>query len=436
MRFARSFLLLLGITVITFLVSCSDSDSYIDAIPKRSPAVMSINVMKHSGTENNLLLRLMFHIKNMKGTGIDLTKNIYVFESPDGFYGFCAAISDASDFADMVAKRGFSITDYRKCKFCMMGTSWLAGFTDDVLLVMGPISMGDRHNLMQVMAGYLKQDREKGLRSSRLFGRLDMLDGPLSIVSRLQSFPEKMALPLMLGAPDGIGTDLLYYAGNITTDKDAIYMEGELFSFNKAVNNRLKKVNNLLKPISGQLIPDVSENNIATIFLNAENYLAVLMQNNAVTREFMIGANTLIDMNKIMGEFKGEVAIGIPMNVEKGDVLQFLAANCGNAWVADVDKWRHNMPQGMTINKIGNSKWICTGNKSSYIFGLMPNKTFYFGTDSFPPSSYNGYKEAINGKRIGVMLNLHQLLQVKDFPMCSELQTLIGARQYLVYTLR
>ena len=84
----------LFILLSTLIVSCSDSDDYMDAVPKKSPLVVSVDLMKYKGMDSNVFMRSLFHIHNMTTRGIDLAQKVYAFESPEGFYGLCCCVSD------------------------------------------------------------------------------------------------------------------------------------------------------------------------------------------------------------------------------------------------------------------------------------------------------------------------------------------------------
>lgn len=88
----------------TLIVSCSDSDDYMDAVPKKSPLVVSVDLMKYKGMDSNVFMRSLFHIHNMTTRGIDLARKVYAFESPEGFYGLCCCVSDEDNLKELMGK--------------------------------------------------------------------------------------------------------------------------------------------------------------------------------------------------------------------------------------------------------------------------------------------------------------------------------------------
>ena len=145
----------LFILLSTLIVSCSDSDDYMDAVPKKSPLVVSVDLMKYKGMDSNVFMRSPFHIHNMTTRGIDLAQKAYAFASHGGFSGLCCCVSDEDNLKELMGKNGFKLTDFRECTFSVLGSSWVVGFNAKSLLVMGPVTAGEQRNLMVKMASYL-----------------------------------------------------------------------------------------------------------------------------------------------------------------------------------------------------------------------------------------------------------------------------------------
>ena len=165
------------------LGSCSDSD-YINAIPKRSPAVVSVDLMSTADVSAQRVLRALFQVGAADGNGVDISKKMYIFELPDGSYGLCAAVSSSDKLADLLTQSGHRLTDFQGCHFTTLGSSWLMGYSDCSLLVMGPVTVEGQPELMRQMSVYLNQDEDKALRTARHHQRPDSPGKSVAVIAR------------------------------------------------------------------------------------------------------------------------------------------------------------------------------------------------------------------------------------------------------------
>ena len=399
----------LGLT----LVACSDKEHYTDAIPKRSPAVASIDIARYKGIDSNHFLNLLFHIgSGVSGSGIDLSRRLYAFESPEGNYGLCAAVADDGDLTQLLTKHGYRVADYRDVHYCTLGDSWLVAFSSQSLLVMGPVTPEGQRAMLRTMADYLAQDEDKGLRASRVYHRLDSIDATIAMVTQLSSLPEKMALPLTVAAPAEADLSQLYYAAGITTTADAVCMEGEIYAYNKALDAQISGNVKRLQPIQGRLTPYADSHNMATVFANArDSRLIDLLYGNKSFNLMLTGATDFVDIRRLMQGFHGDVMIGMPAGIEKGGAVQMLATDCD----ADI------------LAGLSTRIRPC---------GMAPDKTFYCGIAYPGQQTAHSWANRINGSRLGIVVGLGSLTQGYSIPLLENIQKFLGNKQTLVYTIR
>ena len=72
---------------------------------------------------------------------IDLSREVYAFETVDGNLGMCARVKDSD--ALLEALKTVSTSDIRKqgdCRLTDINNSWAVGFNDNSLVVLGPVS--------------------------------------------------------------------------------------------------------------------------------------------------------------------------------------------------------------------------------------------------------------------------------------------------------
>ena len=152
------------ITGMVFFCSCSGSD-YINAIPANSSALVSIDMQKMAESNPQAsktgVLKSLLHVEDVTDCGIDVSEKMYLFETVDGNLGLCAKVSDAADLEDWLNKLSKeqklceNVTEKKGFHFSVLKNSWLVGFSDQALLIMGPVVADAQAELQRMMIKYL-----------------------------------------------------------------------------------------------------------------------------------------------------------------------------------------------------------------------------------------------------------------------------------------
>ena len=133
--------------LVGMLASCSGSD-YLNAIPKKSTALISVDMQQMASDihaeDKAGMLKSLLHVEDVDKCGIDITEKMYLFESADGNLGLCAKVSSESDVEDWLASLAkqhiaSEVKERKGFHFAVLKDSWLVGFSDQALLVMGPV---------------------------------------------------------------------------------------------------------------------------------------------------------------------------------------------------------------------------------------------------------------------------------------------------------
>ena len=146
---------------ITFLLlsSCSGSD-YLNAIPKKSTALISVDMKQMTADKSDEdkagMLKTLLHVDDVDNCGIDVSEKLYLFETADGNLGLCAKVSSedgVSDWLATLAKKHIAteVTERKDFHFSVLKNSWLVGYSDEALLVMGPVVADAQAQLQQQM---------------------------------------------------------------------------------------------------------------------------------------------------------------------------------------------------------------------------------------------------------------------------------------------
>lgn len=397
----------------TLIVSCSDSDDYMDAVPKKSPLVVSVDLMKYKGMDSNVFMRSLFHIHNMTTRGIDLAQKVYAFESPEGFYGLCCCVSDEDNLKELMGKKGFKLTDFRECTFSVLGNSWVVGFNAKSLLVMGPVTAGEQRNLMVKMASYLKQDADKGLRASDLVHQLDSIQEPMAMVAAMTSLPELMRSSLMLCAPKDMDANQLYYRAGISVSSDYVQVDGALFAKNHKDDETIRDYQlRQMDVLRGKYSSYIDEHNFVSILLNSKTTMTELTQGKTDFDKLFSALNVGSDINyrKIFDTSSGELLVSVPTHSSQ---LHLLVSRL----TAD---WHQFVPADMSEKPIG----------------VAEDGTFFMGIPYKEVAQHGKWDAVVKGKRAAMLVNLAELQRVAPLPLLQSVHTALGNRQLMVLTVK
>ena len=408
-----------------FFCSCSGSD-YINAIPANSSAVISIDMQKMA--ENNPqvsrtgVLKSLLHVEDVAECGIDVSEKLYLFETADGNLGLCAKVSDAADLEDWLnqlskkQKICENVTEKKSFHFSVLKNSWLVGFSDQTLLVMGPVVADAQAELQRMMIKYLKADEEHGIKSSPMFERLDSISSPMALVAQAQALPEKFVAPFTLGAPKNADASQIVIAAEMNVQKGMLRIKGETFSFNETIDKALQKAVQNYRPIKGSYVKSMPDDALAGIFMNVngEQFLP-MMQSNRSLQTLLMGINQAVDMDNIMRSVDGDMAIVLP-TLGDADLKMMMAAKLAHSkWLGDVDYWKTSCPAGAKIANWGKNSYFYTDGKTSFYFGVTDDKQFFSGSDELTaqyavkPSNHPidaKIQKLIVGQKLAMVINL------------------------------
>ena len=344
--------------VLGLLSSCSGTD-YLNAIPKKSTALISVDMQQMASGKSDEdkagMLKSLLHVEDASKCGIDISEKIFLFESADGNLGLCAKVSDEGDVEDWLASlaKQHIATEVKERKgfhFSVLKNSWLVGFSDQALLVMGPVVADAQAQLQQQMVKYLKADEDEGITASPMFERLETITSPMAMVAQAQALPEKFVAPFTLGTPKDTDPSQVVIAAEMDVKDGILQVKGETFSFNKEIDEALKKAAQTYRPIKGSYVKSMPADALAGIFMNVkgEQFLP-MMQSNRSLQTLLMGINQAIDMDNIIRSVDGDMAIVLP-SLTDNNMQMTMAAKLSHAkWLGDVDYWKTSCPAGKDI---------------------------------------------------------------------------------------
>lgn len=305
---------ILAIALALWLTACSKGD-YVNSIPKNSIAIMSMDIGGMSGISEGTLLKAILHVTNINTLGVDVSCPIYLFETENGNMGLCARLGNQEDLEKAIAKMGNDqpIQSFRGYHFAFIDGRWAVGFSDEALLVMGPIVSASFPDMRRQMAKYLSNEEKNGIVSSHLYEKLYSIDSPMKMVARVDALPEKLMLPFLLGTPKDTDPSQVCVSARMDIVGDILMVDGESFSFNPRIDAALKEATHVYRPIEGQLVSALPSEALGGLFVNVKgDSLLSLMRENRGFQALLAGINTKVDMDSIVRSVDGDFCLAVP----------------------------------------------------------------------------------------------------------------------------
>lgn len=431
------------LSTVGILSSCSGSE-YINAIPSEGQMLIRLNPAKLSGTNSPLILKTLLHLKDLDESGIDLSKDVFFFEDGQGNFGLCAKVSSDSKLEKSLQKAGLSLTKRRDYKFAALSSGWVIGFSDNTALLMGPVVPAAQDDLITLMARYLGSDEDQGIKSSPMYATSDSIDAPMSIVAQTCALPQQFVAPFTMGAPKDADPADVILAAAMEVKNGHLLMHGKTLSYKKSINSALVKAANVYRPIKGEYIKAMSQDDVLGLFLNVDGkqFHNLMIQNRAATA-MLAGINTAIDMDNIIKSVNGDLTL-VTSSLGKDNFRMMMAARLSGApWLADIDYWKKSVPAGGHIGDWGKNCYYYSGNGTTYFFGVTQDMQYMSGaspeeakhsiTTSPKPLSPDLQKN-IKGKKLAMVVNFKALGNSKAAAITSLLMPMFGNINTIVYT--
>lgn len=439
------------------LNSCSGSD-YINAIPASSTALISIDMQKMA-EDNHLedkagVLKSLLHVDDVSQCGIDISEKLYLFEASDGNLGLCAKVSSESDLEDWLNQLAdkqrlcTKVTERKGYHFAVLKNSWVVGFSDEALLVMGPVVADAQSELQRQMVRYLKADEEQGVKGRPMFERLDTISSPMAMVAQAQALPEKFVAPFTLGAPKNADASQVVIAAEMQIKNGMLRIVGETFSFNQEIDKALKESAGNYRPIKGKYVMSMPDDAMVGVFMNVDGKKFLpMMQSNEGIRQLLLGINSAIDMDNIIRSVDGDMSIVMPSFSDSNLKMTMAAQLAHSKWLADVGYWKESCKKGTSIADWGKNSYYYTDGKTSFYFGVTDDLQFFSGSDELL-ASYSvresnhpiaaEIRKEILGQKLALVVNLAKSGSGSDAmsAISGLLSPVFGNLNTVVYTLK
>ena len=257
----RKALEILGVALVVLLTSCT-GDAYQNVIPRGCTALMAIDMQEktdNAAGDDAMPMAALFGLENIEQSGIDLSSTVYLFESPDGYFGLAASVRKASLveqwMTDLQGKGSCKLLPERKGKrFAVLKESWMLAWDNDKLLVMGPVVATQQAELVVQMARYMQQPEKQSIKDTPIFQKLSEMQAPMAFVAQTAALPEALAAAFAIGAPQEADASQVMLAAEMEIGNGTLLVKGETFSFNKAIDQAIQASQKSLRPMNGKYL--------------------------------------------------------------------------------------------------------------------------------------------------------------------------------------
>ena len=442
---------LLVLPLLFLVSSCSDED-YLNVIPDNSTALVAIDAQKLFDGNVDGVLGKALNTDGIDKCGIDFLSKIYLFETFDGNIGVAAKVSnsgDLEDFLNSLSKKGIckGTVQYEDFKFTVIKDTWVAGFSSDALVVMGPSLPAVQAETKRQIVKLLNQDEEHGIKNSPMFEKMESIEGAVAVVAQASALPEKLAAPFTLGAPKDADLSQIMIAADLKKNGEGcILIDGETFSFNKSIDEKLKKSREAFRPIKDSYVGNMSRNSVWGAFMNVDGKVFInMLHANKAFQALLAGMNMAIDMDKIIKSIDGDVVLASPNGIGEGEMDMVMCARISDkAFLADVDYWKRSCPAGSKITDWRNNAFCYTNGDMSYYFGVTDDMQFYSASTEVEALNVlsesetplpEDIQELIKGKRFAVVFNVGAYSS-QSGQQGGVVKTLLGETKTILYVMK
>ena len=453
MRLYNRFLYALMASML-FLASSCCKNEYVNAIPADCMAVGFADFSNNDAGKGLDVKNIMKSVLGMdvsEQLGIDFEEKVYFFETNDGLFGLCAKIDDDDKLLDalnmlMVAENSNNkVHEYKDFHFAVIKNSWMAGFSDNTLLLVGPVTNSQYKSLEQRMAKWMEADEDKSIVSKPIYQHLEDIKAPMALVTQVKAIPEQFRLPFTMGMPKDADASQVMVALTMKIDGDIVDMQGETFSFNQQVDKALKEAANSFRPVTEKFVKSMENDALAALFLNAEGErLLELLRSNQGSQILLTGVNTSIDMDNILRCVDGDFMFMLSSLHGQRPEMALGAQLKSTQFLKDVGYWKSSCPQGTKIEDVGTNAFRLFDGETDYYFGIGENNLFYagnledvanFGQQQAKQPIPDMLKKKIMGQKMCLCINIQQLYENQDFGkvLTSFLKPVFGNAKTLVY---
>lgn len=445
------------LTVVSFMASCSKSDDYLNAIPKDTPMVASINLKalgEKAGindSENKEALgkltdmlkkemnaasfeKLQSIIENPKECGIDLNKPVYAFTSDEKSLILTAKILDKEALANSIKilsndTEANAVTEEEGYSFSQMDNQSYLAFNENTLIAVKSNISADTDKMKLNAIEILNRKGEESMASDKGFLKMQDEKADIAIYNNFEILDDsyKNILAMGLGVEDAAKKCKLI--SGIFFEEGKLVINSELYTEDEKIKELQKKQNEYLSHINNSLLKFFPKSSLCLMSLSMENdkIFEMLKENKDFQKNISLeDAETIEKILKSIGKeitfgvtdfnMTEKPAIVVYAEAKNGDILKELYNN------KDSNSFTRNsrfteLKENEYLIQSGRDN-IFIGYKNDMIYATN-NETLYknVGKKLEDSAEDNTYAKDIKGKRLAYVVDFNALSQLPIMQM-------------------
>lgn len=452
--------------VVGVFCSCTNKD-YQKAIPADASLVMRVefgdiaqksdflksDIMKtaeqslEAAVKKEDMEKVKTYLEDPMEMGLDFSEPAYFFMVGMETFGMTMKVKDEGalkDFIEVLQKQGMATKPIEKDGL-MCGT-----LIDEIhysydanacLFLASPKGKG-KSTTSRMARELMNQKEGDSFLGTDGFGRLEDMDGDVTLYTNVGILPEEMIASILNFLPDGLDAKDLDLVSDLNFEDGKATLTAKLYGNSSIAKQMIKSADDCFSDINGEFVENVSDKMVMWFGTNmkGEEQLKYLKASKSI-KEMLFMMERVIDIEQMLKAVDGDFSVELQMDENSFDQPEFVSyAQLKNTdFLADVDYWKGSMEDyGATMTELAKNQYQIKSDEFSFLWGV-DGKNLYMSTgnadrqSAAKESPLKPYAKDIKKSKFFVFLNLEALVkgELKKNPDPME-KKIMGALKALV----
>ncbi len=357
---------------------------YEEMVPAESKAVVRIDLTQDAACATfakNLTAQL-----GVAPDGLDLSRPLYAFVTPNEYVGLAAAVDDADKVKQSMARlvkdgKATACDESDDLQWTWLNKGWLVGWNSRALLVLGPGVAQERDMLRQTIARMVSGG--ESFSHTPAFEKLKAQGGAVQICSRLDALPAPYNTLFRLNIPADTPLDAVQLFASVSAKGSDVVLNATLESDNADVLAAIDEY----EKAKGCIAVNVPDHDAPLFYMatrtHGKDFLA-LLQSDATLRGLMMGLNQVIDADRMLGTADGVLDLEVgSLDKEWNPTFRLTADNATPGIMDDSDYWMESAAKqkDVTLERTGATTFLLTNANRRVAFGTeRAGKAVFFAS--------------------------------------------------------
>jgi len=370
-------------SLILLFVSCSKNE-YLNVIPKNASLVVSVDaksVFEKADLANSSKLQAFAkgqvgqYLNNPESTGVDFRQPVYIFSTADGNLGATFCVNDIDKVRDFIQNIAGMPTETDGI-YSLYQAGIYYGFNKSTLLLMTSRVVGEQL--------FTLSDQER-FTDSDSFRNLSKNSKDVNIYCSLSALNQTVPDVVLSMLPKNIRPSDVDYFGGISFENGRALWNQQLKGRTREVQKTLDKGNKTFKKIDGEFVDNPMENFSAWACIGIKKgELLPILKSNKDINTLLLGLGRGIDIDMIVREVEGDVAIVFPSFPSNDSYSQpnmmIMGELDDDDFLKDVDYWTESMKDyGMSMSRTSGQNYVLKAGDFTLNWGV-DDDIVYFAT--------------------------------------------------------